>query len=360
MFSRILVPLDGSARAERALPVAVRLARASGGTIHLVRVVSDPAPYGPRTVPAPDWAVDLREAERAEAVRYLAAIAAREELERIAVETTVLTGSAAARILSDARSTGSDVIVMCSHGRTRFSRWALGRVAQSVARHSTAPVLGLHEDGPTPAGPFPGTESLLYVLVPVDGSALSEAALEPAARVVTALAGPAGGALHLVYVLDPAFAPDQEGPDAPADPSARAAIRDEARAYLEGVVERLREGRLAELQVSITWSVAFADDVAVGIIRVAETGESTEGGGAAVRCDLIAMATHGRGGLQRWTMGSITERVLFGTEIPLLVVRPAGPITSSSHLGEHRELPTAAGATAEAEAEWEPWRVPPF
>lgn len=68
------------------------------------------------------------------------------------------------------------------------------------------------------------------------------------------------------------------------------------------------------------------EDVADTLIRVAELGEET-GTYEVQGCDLIAMATHGRGGLQRWMLGSITERVLDGTNLPLLIVRPQELIT---------------------------------
>jgi len=55
---------------------------------------------------------------------------------------------------------------------------------------------------------------------------------------------------------------------------------------------------------------------------MAENGEDAEGAGAFGRCDLIAIATHGRGGLQHWVLGSITERVLGATKLPILIVRP--------------------------------------
>ena len=69
-------------------------------------------------------------------------------------------------------------------------------------------------------------------------------------------------------------------------------------------------------------SVVFDDDAAHAIIRMAENGEDAEGAGVFGRCDLIAMATHGRGGFQHWVLGSVTERVLGTTKLPMLVVRP--------------------------------------
>ena len=75
--------------------------------------------------------------------------------------------------------------------------------------------------------------------------------------------------------------------------------------------------------VTLTWSVTIDDDIVAGIVRVAEEGEEVEGAGVLGKSDVIAIATHGYGGLDQWAMGSITERVLQVTSLPLLIVRPA-------------------------------------
>ncbi len=84
-----------------------------------------------------------------------------------------------------------------------------------------------------------------------------------------------------------------------------------AEAYLKAVADRLRQGELADLQLSITSSVAMGIDVADTIIRLAEHGEGAIGMNVIDGFDLIAMATFGRGGVQRWIIGSVTDRVLF-------------------------------------------------
>ena len=71
----------------------------------------------------------------------------------------------------------------------------------------------------------------------------------------------------------------------------------------------------------MTWSVALDVDAASAIIGVAENGEDVEGAGVFGGCNFIAMATHGRGGLQHWAMGSVAERLLAGTQLPMLIVR---------------------------------------
>src|SRR5690348_15775192 len=81
-------------------------------------------------------------------------------------------------------------------------------------------------------------------------------------------------------------------------------------------------GPIGKLNLTITWSVVPGDDVADTTIKVAEIGEDAGSGAIPGRCDMIAMATHGRAGLQHWVLGSVTERVLSATRLPILVVRP--------------------------------------
>jgi nucleotide-binding universal stress UspA family protein len=99
----------------------------------------------------------------------------------------------------------------------------------------------------------------------------------------------------------------------------------------------VREGIAAELKLAVTWSIALDTDAADAIIRVAEIGEDPEGSGVFGGCDLIALATHGRGGLQRWAMGSVAERVLAGTTLPVLIVRPQPTATEQAHQVEAKQ-----------------------
>jgi nucleotide-binding universal stress UspA family protein len=103
-------------------------------------------------------------------------------------------------------------------------------------------------------------------------------------------------------------------------------ILSDAKTYLSGIADRLQSGSLAELKLTIVCSVAMGRDVANALLGVAETGNDAEGTAMLGGCDLIALATHGRGGLQRLALGSVTERVLEATRRPLLVVhaRPPG------------------------------------
>ena len=323
MFQRILVPLDGSPRAESALAVAARVARASDSTIVLLQVISIPATYtpyiyGPDIAQSPMFAQELLDNEQLNAEKYLVEIAKSDTLGGIKVETTVIPGTAGMTILDTASEAHIDLIVI-SHGETGFKRWALGSVAQQVSRHSSAPVMVLREDGTAPTSAFPDRLRPLrsiIALVALDGSKMAEATLEPAAYLVAALAAPSQGTLLLSTVVNwqPAMNKFEKEEH----------VLDEARRYLTGIAERLQGGELAKLNLAIEWSIVESKDVADALIKAAERGTSTESSHEFTGCDLIAIATHGRGGMQRLVMGSVTERVLGATTLPMLIVRPKG------------------------------------
>jgi nucleotide-binding universal stress UspA family protein len=310
MFKRIMVPLDGSARAERALPVAARIARASGGSLFLYRAVAMPGTYGAIYANIPVGQM-LIEEETAGARAYLDELKQSELIRDIPVECAAEVGVPASLILERAAARQVELIVICSHGRTGLGRWVLGSVAEHISHHAPVPVLVLREHGKSPLD-SPDPEHLLRVLVPLDGSQLAESALRPAALLAMALAAPQSAGLHLTLVVDPFEADVRQGVP-------EALVVDAAKGYLIGVTNRLHT---EHPQLTITWSVAVNADVAAGILQVAERGEDTAGAGPFGGCDLIAMATHGRTGLERWALGSMAERVLHATKLPVMLVRP--------------------------------------
>ncbi len=318
MFKRILIPLDGSTRAEKAIPVAARLARASGGKILLAQVATIPVMYESYGVSS--YIGEMVNTEVQSEEEYLKTMKESEKLAGIQVETSVLVGSPAQTLLSMASMFKADLIVMTSQGKTGVKRWMLGSVAQKVARHSSIPVLVLHETGATPVGARRDS-SPVRALVTLDGSVLAKTALEPAAELIAALSTPVPGTLHLLRVVKP-LAFDEKKVDAEYILRAQEQGMHKAKTYMQSVVKHLREGPIGKLNLTITWSVALSDDVADTIIKAAELGEDGVSGGIPGRCDMIAMATHGRAGLQHWVLGSVTERVLSATRLPLLIVRP--------------------------------------
>jgi nucleotide-binding universal stress UspA family protein len=315
MYAHILVPLDGSPRAERALPAAGRIARASGGTLILACVVTQPVQYG--YGPFGPLGADTTERDCSDAETYLTHITTSPVLEGISTTTLVCMGSPVPSLLEVMSSHHTDLVVMTTHGRTGLTRWVLGSVTQHLVRQAVVPILVLHEQGPTLAIPHPDVDHLFCVLVPLDGSPLAEAALTPAVQLATALGGntsadqPGQARLHLVLVVSPSEIDKANMPDA--------LIVQGAKEYLRDIAKRLRQEQAG---LTITWSVGVGSDSAETIIRVAENGEDVEGAGLFGGGDVLVMATHGRTGMAHWALGSITERVLSGTKLPLLVVHP--------------------------------------
>ncbi len=318
MFQRILVPLDGSARAERAVPVAARLARHASGSILLLRVLTHPLDAVASFLQAPEETEQAVETAHAQATSYLEQVARSAALSGLGTTLQVADSLPAQMILSAAHLQQVDSIVICRHGGTSFSRWVLGSVAQTVARHSPVPLLLLSEreeagvsDLLHPAGTRP-----VQALVPLDGSDFAETALLPAAALSAALSAPAPGSLHLVVVLS-ALNDEQQHLSHHIETS-----KQQAKAYLHTIEQRLHSGDLASLQPVVRSSVITGTDVAETLIRLAEGYHPEEKDVQGSRSAVMALTTHGRHGTELQVMGSVTERILEASHLPLLVVRP--------------------------------------
>lgn len=311
MSQSILVPLDGSALAWQAVPVAARMARASGGSLHLVRVVALPLSTVWLGVSPLERLAQCERDATEQATIYLKHAVEAEVLRGLSVTTHVIRENPAAAILAVAHQQHATLIVLCSHGATGLTRWVLGSVALHVARQSPIPVLILRPESSGTLAPLLTPSPAVRVLVPLDGSLVAEEALEPALALTRSLSAPAPGALHLTSVL-PFYEPEANLPVVQA-------VQD----YLASVEQRLR-AREDGARLVLTSSLLLHIDVAFALIALAETGKGAEHLASFTGCDAIAIATHGRGSVQRWMLGSITERVLTTTRLPLLLVRPMG------------------------------------
>ncbi|MDQ2905958.1 MAG: universal stress protein [Chloroflexota bacterium] len=327
MFEHILVPLDGSTRAEEALPIVARVARAAGSSVVLLQVVSFPMSYGYSSSLGLNYGYsggldstlliseEVGETEQTEAAAYLTRIAHSDLFAGITTTTEVVFGlPAAPHILALVEQQAVNLIVLCSHGRTGFLRWVLGSVAQQVIHHSRVPVLVLREGGAALPALHAGAAHSLCAAVALDGSPLAETALLPAAHLVAALAQPAQGVVHLLHVVKLRTSASDEDVLSQRD----AEGVEHAQAYLQGVREHLL-AQTSDLNLRVTWSVTPAQDVAGTIVTTPEKGTGSTGENG---CDVLAMATHGHGGVEQWVMGSVTERVLGASTVPVLVIRP--------------------------------------
>ncbi len=316
MFTRILLPLDGSVSAEEALPVAARIVKASRGSIHLLTVVRSPIDVAEEYDFDPLLSEQRIETETTVATDYLRTIATLPVLDRIQITTEVAHGLPAQYILAAASLGGIDLTVLSSHGRTGFTRWVLGSVAHTLAHESTVPILVLHENETASLIAHTDDARPLRVLVPLDGSPIAEAAIEPAAQLAASLAD--RGELHLTQVVKPLRTSTKES----LESSLNAELRARPSTYLNQAAERW-QAMAKELGISISWSVALEADVVSALLSQAEPGEQGQGTAGSLGCDLIAISTHGRHGLERWVMGSVTNRLLNTTKLPLLIVRPS-------------------------------------
>jgi nucleotide-binding universal stress UspA family protein len=189
MFRTLIVPLDGSEQAERALPYAVRLAETGGGRLVLVRAALGPPPSGQT------WELE-QTAAFDEASEYLADVA-RKLATRAPVAWSVPYGHAPEKILDVVQQFDADAIVMTTHGRTGLVHLVRGSVAEAVLAQSHVPVLVLHTRA-SEAAAAPFDVSTARILLPLDSSPFSETAVP----VATSMLGSAGE-LVLLMVVEP-------------------------------------------------------------------------------------------------------------------------------------------------------------
>ena len=146
MFQKLLVPLDGSAPAEKALDLALDMARCYGGEVTVLQVLEEALDVGAAAIAraasmatgSTDQAMGIM---RQQAEAYLRDIAQARIDTGVRLLTVVMSGIAADTILRFAKEHGNDLIVMATHGRSGLSRLAFGSVTEDVLRRATCPVV---------------------------------------------------------------------------------------------------------------------------------------------------------------------------------------------------------------------------
>jgi len=297
MYRKILVPLDGSMFAEAALPYALAVCRKTGGTLELV-TVKEPNP----TYAHNDWTTAVREWSEA----YLHEVAQRVRSATDGnVETTLLEGTVWEALQRRAQQTDADLVVMATHGRGALSRAWLGSTADTFVRHTDRPVLLVRPtDDEVEASEGFREVSIDRVLISLDGSDFSRSVVEPA----TTLGGLFGANYTLLRVV--AFPAELWSPYLPQSVQMNVETVEEARQAALGSVEQLAaelRGRGLEADADVLVDTQAAN----AILRRSDDLDSS----------LIALATRGRGGLERVVLGSTTDKVIRGSDRPVLVVR---------------------------------------
>jgi nucleotide-binding universal stress UspA family protein len=283
----ILTPLDGSRLAEESLRAACATAHRTGAVLHMALVHHPVAPNADSAAMA--TAIDeLDRLAREGEERYLAQLAERTRLQyAIRVETKILDGPVAETLGAYVTQLGAGLVVMTTHGRGAVSRFWLGSVADHLLRHLDVPLLLLrHKEEPVQDSRM----AFRRMLVALDGSERAEAVIEPA----LALCPPPTAEIALLRVV----APEANG---------AAGGRGPAAVYLDEVADRLeRRG----CRVSTT--VVVSDSPAQAILDQARP-EAT---------DCVALATRGSLGVKRLMLGSVTDKVVRGSEVPVLALHP--------------------------------------
>jgi nucleotide-binding universal stress UspA family protein len=294
MIGKLLVPLDGSGFGEETLPYAAAIARYADAAVDVVYVCI-PESQEPAFGHDPH---DFDDSALAERRAYLASIAEGfEEASGREAHPVLLTGIVADAI--EAHVVGADgpgLIVMSTHGRTGLSRAWLGSVADALIRRSPWPIVLVR--------PREGREGeperrlcrpFRKIFVPLDGSPRSERALGPALTLASSM----GCSVKLFRVVSSLWrgSPGQGGE---VETARRAATE-----YLEGVAEGLPP-------VDIEVEVVDDPQPALAILEAVDRG----------RADLVALTTHGRRGVRRMVLGSVADKVLRGSDVPMLVLGP--------------------------------------
>lgn len=303
MYRRILLPLDGSDLAERAVPMAEMMAARHDAELHLVHVLEDLPDYSLK-MPQDDLAWEDRAAEAV--TEYLEAqVRALQERGLERTTATVVDGPVAEALDGYREDHAIDLVVMTTHGEGGFRRWWLGSVADELLRRTPVPLLlqrirsGHESEERSP-------EPIRRVLVPLDGSREAEEVLEHARTVASSF----GARMTLIQVLAPGLGLGRfrASPEASMREGLTEEARGEAQRYLEEVARELRETENGS--VTVDHEVVADEQPADGILERAEEGT-----------DLVALATHGRGGFTRMVLGSVADKVLRGSTTPLLVVQ---------------------------------------
>ncbi len=298
MFNKILVPMDGSPLAERAINPAIALAKETGGQLVLLHsILTDDVlipDYMGMPVLQPEYWIHER---RRQADAYLSSIQKRFGSPTLSLTYQILEGDPAATILDIVQEEGYDLVIMSTHGYSGVRRFMYGSVTEHVLRHAICPVLVVRCD-----------RSISHILITLDGSKMSETVIKPAMQLAKMLQAKV---TFLRVEKDVILKDYQEiRKIEQLDPGLGQRILDSFYTRVDDYLQnlKLRYGS-TNLEINV---LSMRGDPTDDILTAA----------AHFDADLIAMATHGRSGFRRWVYGSVTEKVMRQAERNMLVVRP--------------------------------------
>ena len=300
----VLAPVDGSNRALRAIPWASKLA-GPGGTVVLLRVIPAQPAYAESLfslVGAEDNIQGIQDAWSRTATADMDEAAALIAGSDVTVEQLVAEGEPDEEIVAAAARRGVDMIAMASHGRGALGRAIFGSVADRVARTAMVPVLILR----TPDEDADTSVVVSRIVVPLDGSEIAQRALPVASQLARQLKAP----VHVVRAVDPVTALPMAPGIFGAAPSVNAEVTDQiwqeaesqARTAVSDAVSSLQAEGIDATGAMLNGSPFFA------------ISEATKPG------DLLILTSHGRGGVRRWLLGSVAEKLVREAAAPVVLV----------------------------------------
>jgi nucleotide-binding universal stress UspA family protein len=299
MYSRIVIPLDGSQLSESILPCARSLLKGLKIPVELLHVI-DPEVISVFVNPAHGRNLEAVEADmKRKGLEYLDPIAS--SLPEPGVVTcSAEIGRPAEVIVKRASADPASLIAMATHGRSGLRRWLLGSVAHRVLLSAANPLLLAR---PAESLEATGVTPLKTIVVPLDGSALAEKALPHA----EGLARRMNLEIILIraYALPPVAYYATEGYMPNLD-ALMAEVKESAQQYLDETLERLKSEGLSRVS-----TLLVEGDAAGNIIDIAKRTPAS----------LVALCTHGRSGFSRLVLGSVADRVVRESGDPILMIR---------------------------------------
>ncbi len=299
MSSRIIVPLDGSPLAERALPYALALASATGATVTLMQVV--PSSHLMRDYYV-RYDASMEAEQAATAGAALEARARSLSSATLPINAYIAVGDAAEEIVRYAERGGETYIVMATHGRGGILHWAFGSVARKVLTAATVPTLIVRSET-EPEHPAQAV-TIRNLLVPLDGSTLAEKAV-PLARDLARNLGAQVTLVRVVPFLTSLIGSYGEAMLAMNDDGAMEEMRMSAREYLTKINQTFAAAGVTSDMVVKQGGAPIA------LLELLDT----------KKYDLVVMSTHGRTGAKRWVLGSVAERLVEASHTPVMLVR---------------------------------------
>jgi nucleotide-binding universal stress UspA family protein len=298
VYTRILVPLDGSATAEAVLPYAQAFAAGFKTSVELLSVLDIGAMATHLSADKVPQLNAIMANEEKKSTTYLANVA-KNLFSRFPTECRIVRGNPAETILETTSKDRDTLIAMATHGRSGVGRWVLGSVAEKVLHGTINPMFLVRATAAktTPQGIIDS------IVVPLDGSSLAEQILPTVSNWAQAL----DVEVTLIRAFEfPASAYYGSEEDLPNYDAFREEARKQVAAYL-----KQKEEALVGKGVRTVSTVTLEGPAAAEIISYAQTAPRA----------VIAMTTHGRSGVRRWMLGSVTEKVVRHGDNPVLVVR---------------------------------------